>query len=94
MLRRTFLRRCLGGIAAALAAPLAVLARPRPLRGTAINTTTLKKSEWIELDKAVMGAARPRLKLWEDLATQQQMDAYQNGLQRNLVLAGTTIKPV
>lgn len=32
------------------------------------NATTLRKNEWIELDKVVLDAARERLRAWSDLA--------------------------
>jgi hypothetical protein len=77
MQRRTFLRAVLGGAAALAAAPLVGISRAmgaaRPYRDrpvydlNALPLPILHKSEWIELDEAIIKAARPRLKRLEEI---------------------------
>lgn len=40
------------------------------------NATTMRKGDWIELDKIVLKAARPRLSAWADLAASSQVSGF------------------
>jgi hypothetical protein len=41
----------------------------RGISSPVMNSTSLRKDEWIELDRQVLMAARQRLRAWEDLST-------------------------
>ncbi|HYE70384.1 MAG TPA: major capsid protein [Aquabacterium sp.] len=40
------------------------------------NATSLRKEEWVELDKTVRQAARPRLKAWSDLSSRSSISGF------------------
>lgn len=45
------------------------------------NATSLRKEEWIELDKTVVRAARQRLRAWSDLASRNSFGGF-NGMSK------------
>lgn len=48
------------------------------------NATTLRKEEWIELDKVVLKAARQRLRAWADLAAANSFGGF-NGMSKMIL---------
>lgn len=48
------------------------------------NATTLRKDEWIELDKVVIRAARQRLRAWGDLAAANTFGGF-NGMSKTIL---------
>src|SRR5437588_62604 len=47
----------------------------------ALNATALRKEEWIELDRVVLKAARPRMRAWGDLAGRNSFGGF-NGMSK------------
>lgn len=56
------------------------------------NATTLRKDEWIELDRAVLRAARQRLRAWTDLASRSSFGGF-NGMSKLLLEHETMSDP-
>ncbi len=48
------------------------------------NATSLRKEEWIEMDRLVVRAARPRLKAWSDLSSRNSFGGF-NGMAKTVL---------
>jgi hypothetical protein len=48
------------------------------------NAATLRKDEWIELDRTLLRVARPRLRAWSDLAARSSYGGF-NGFNRTIL---------
>lgn len=56
------------------------------------NATTLRKDEWIELDRAVVRAARQRLRAWADLESRSSFGGF-NGMAKMILEHETMSDP-
>ena len=56
------------------------------------NATSLRKEEWIELDKVVLKAARQRLRAWADLASANSYGGF-NGMSKTILEHETVSDP-
>jgi hypothetical protein len=57
-----------------------------------VNATALRKEEWLELDRQVLRAARPRLRAWADLAAANSYGGF-NGMSKMILEHETMSDP-
>jgi hypothetical protein len=64
----------------------------RGINSPVFNATSLRKEEWIELDRVILRAARFRLRAWADLATANSFGGF-NGMSKLILEHETMADP-